>query len=236
MASPRGTRLVSRTHPGNATTIRQQRTAISEREVLEIILLLIGAVIGVVLTLVCTAYLQRPKLRLMGTSIGSDCSAGIQNQPGLLGFTLKPVILFDKAIVGEERPVGYPIMRIPALGCHAHLVDRVSDKTVTVLFWRNVRTGEVLRDQHLDIHNGQEYGLMVFVTDPTDPSKYYPWELDQSTTAQPNSPRVPHPICFDEPRKFTVRIRSSTASTLLRFSAEVERDFNGQLRYLIRPK
>ena len=205
------------------------------------LLLVIGAVIGVVLDRGYTLYSTRPKLIFSGTSSGGSGSGtemwnvAISNMPGLFGIRLQESTLFGKPVHGFFQK-GLLVERNTARQCMARLHDKENgDAFIAQLYWwmpQDRPAWQVIRD----IESGQDQIMLrLFNRAPDGSLRYFPF-----SPADPNDPgsppRVPEEAAWiDRSHRFEVRISYSYGAQTTRIGVDVTVGLNGQIDVQYRP-
>jgi hypothetical protein len=169
---------------------------------------IITGIVFYLLGVATTVYLKRPKLAVAGGGGGGSSSPTgfqrdyirVQNVPGRLGVKIGENKLFGQR-VNREHWFGWPVMREPAKGCMAALLDE-SGVHVAPLWWLDPENPGKTQIQ-MDLDSGQYGDLLVFAQRNDDVPNYYPYIPGTDT-----DPTVP-PVKLNGTRRFILRLTYS---------------------------
>ncbi len=203
-----------------------------EQGILAVVSLLLGAALGAWYTV----YLRRPTLKVTGSGGGGGPGPGhhqnqieIMNQPGLLGIRFGATIIFGKRLHGPvER--GLTVDRNPANECRASLYDKKTGKHVAMLWWRSSHDPAPPLHPTVTLQSGQSATLMLFARLDDEPTKYFVFAPDP-TSSGPKIP--PDQAKFTESREFVIRIDYSYGRQKLVVDAAMTKEFDGRLTFMI---
>ena len=191
-------------------------------------ILILGAILGTWIT----AFVARPKLKIVGSSSGGGGANGYRNQlrimnwPGLMGITLGPTITLGKRISrGFEK--GITVERATANECTAHLYDKETGQVVSLLYWRPM-PDQARMLPTVDIKSGETVELVFFARQGNEPLKYFVYK-----PAGPSQEVLvpPDELKFTETRRFSVRILYSYGRQKLEFDTAMRKGFDGILYF-----
>lgn len=194
-----------------------------------IILPIITLVLGVVLGTWFTAYMSRPKLKVVGGGGGAtSTSLRVMNRPGFMGLSLQETVIFGKRI-SDGIYKGIPIERAAANECVAHLYDKETGDLASVLYWRTVSvSGAGPPRTVIDLKSGEQADLLVFARKPDDPVKYFVFKPG-GESFQAIVP--PDSAMLSETRRFFIRIQYSFGRQSLVINVKVRRALEGRLYF-----
>jgi hypothetical protein len=155
--------------------------------------LLVGAVLGALLSTWFRYFIVRPSLNALGSGGGGGPGPGfhinhlsISNRPGLFGIKVRPTTLFGLRI-HPDWEFGLVVERNAARKCSAQLIDKETNRHIQHLWWR-LRDGSIGRT--IDISSGETEQLMIFARW----NKKRPNILSSSRRAQPITRQKFHPM------------------------------------------
>jgi hypothetical protein len=197
---------------------------------LDIPSLLVGAIVGAVVSVGYGLFLKRPLLEVSGGGGGGGPGPGhhsnyvnIRNKPGLFGIHLNPTMVFGWR-VHRNINWGFVISREPATGCSATLYDK-SRRSPVGLSWRR---NDGSFSQIVDIESGQSVNLMLFARLDSEPLRYFIFRPVSETDGSPSIP--PDDAKLTENNEFVVEVHYSYGRKK-RFPVAVYKTFEGRLEY-----
>jgi hypothetical protein len=185
----------------------------------------LGAILGAFLGLFLGAYTKRPKLVVNGSGSGGRRNhISIQNQPGMLGFNIKPTMILGKRIHrGLQK--GISIDRAPARECRAWMIDKLTGENIGGLWWRS-QTNPDRMQQTVTIESGETFSLMLFAR-TEDSSAYFAYQPQGETNHDPVLPSV----TFQDTRTFIVRVSYSYGRQRFDTEMTMQRKLDGRLEW-----
>lgn len=195
----------------------------------DIATLLIGAVVGAVFGMFLSTwhsyYVTRPNFVRHGNGGGGGqiktVSLLFTNFPRFIGLRLSPTTLFGKQIHGLLS-LGMVVDVLPARQLRANLYDVETGEHVAELFWQRGQKYEAM----IDLASGEQVGLVTFSRHESDATHYYPFRPAADGT-------FPQTIlsdgCFDQAKKFEIRIQHLQARKPMVIPIRVFRRFTGGL-------
>ena len=165
--------------------------------VLSVVLLIVGALVGVGGTLIAQGLMNRPKLRISGGGGGIGPVSGfryvymnVENEPGFLSFRLGQTTILGKRIHRGKMVFSLPFQRMPAYQCTAVLIENGAPQGVG-LSWRG-QSESAWGAGPITIDPGTSAALAVFARlDPNpNPLAYFPYQPASSADATPRIPQV----------------------------------------------
>jgi len=187
--------------------------------------LLIGTLLGALVSTWFYFYIRQPKLRHIGTAGRSNLNCmTIQNEPGFLGFTFEAGGRLGN-LIRRDHYFGLLVERMTAR-CQAHIHDEATNKTVP-LQWLTEQGGV---SDTITLEYGQSGNLILFATDGAEPGRYYIWE--SANLPDPMKGRIPPPDQqLEGERDYVVEIHYGDARKRKRFPGRVNRKASGSYRF-----
>lgn len=176
-----------------------------------LITLVVGALLGAVVSHWYEVRLRRPRLELLGAG-GSGSQTGratrhlsVWNSPYRFTFELGGVSVGRRTIFGGlSRQV--LATREPAIRCQAWLLSADGKRTIASLQWRP--EGGQAHEAKLDAGGSRD--LLMIATDVDEPDRFHLYRVDPST-GDDRSPEAGH--TFTGPQDFLVQINYNHALT-----------------------
>ena len=142
---------------------------------------IIVGVVFYILGAVTTLYVKRPKIEVSGGGGGgSGAPTGFQtnnirirNTPGRIGVKIGQTVFLGFRL-NRQHWFGFPVMREPATGCMARLLDE-KKAHMAQLWWRDPENHSK-RLTTVDLDSGKEAELFLFAQRNDDVPNYYPYE------------------------------------------------------------
>lgn len=197
----------------------------------DLVSLLLGAVIGALVSTWHGYFVTRPKLTITGSGGGGGPGPGfhanhiqISNSPALLGLRVPETILFGWRLHASFE-LGLVIDRRPAHECRAYIYDKETMQLICPLVWRVGATFA----HHSDLDSGQSAQLMLFARDASQTSKYHIFQPDNPGADKPKLPS--EELLFQDTRSFLVEVQHSYGKRKIRFEVGMTKGFDGRLSY-----
>jgi hypothetical protein len=144
---------------------------------------IIVGVVFYILGAITTLFIKRPKIEVSGGGGGgSGAPTGFQtnnirirNTPGRVGMKIGQTVFLGFRI-NRRHWFGFPVMREPATGCMARLLDD-NKAHMAQLWWRDPENNSK-RLTTVDLDSGKEVELFLFAQRNDDVPNYYPTSRD----------------------------------------------------------
>jgi hypothetical protein len=189
------------------------------------LVLILGAIIGAILTQWFNYFVAGPKLIIDGTGGGGAYSSlNVRNAPGFFGIRLPETILFGWRVF-DQYEAGQVFDRMPARQCHARLIDSESGRVITQLWWQN--GGQAVAS--VTLGPGESARLITFSRQGAEPGKYYVWK-PAGDGMQAAPPPPPHGQ-LEGSRDFIIEISYADGRKNRRFPYKITKGFDGNYRY-----
>jgi hypothetical protein len=198
---------------------------------LDPISLVLGGIIGALLSTWLALYVTRPRLKCVGSGGGGGSNfvvlhARVQNVSGFLGMRIQENIWFGRRI-NRTFEWGLRPDRQPARQCSAQLIDKKTGKTVGPLLWSK-RSNPPNYSYQVDIAPDEQVDLIIFAGVGSPPKKMFRFQPKDLSNSEPIVPD--DDVQFNGHHDFYVKIFCH-GRCIEKFTARLEKDFNGRLQY-----
>jgi hypothetical protein len=194
--------------------------------------LLLGAVLGTLISTWYGFFLRRPKIRISGGGGGGGPGPGyhhvrisITNEHGLFGIRIPENTILGFRI-NREKQLGIGFERSPARKCSARVYDKETGDHIKALWLEPRGGGEFVRTVTLNSDEGAEVHVFARLHGQ---EKYFIYE---PTSATDRNPVVPPPnAMFDGTRTFILEVGTSTDSKKHKTEVTIRRSWDGRLSW-----
>jgi hypothetical protein len=214
--------------------MQRLRSAVVEA-VLNVVLLIVGALVGVGGTVLAQGLLNRPKIRMSGGGGGMGPVSGfrlvyltVENEPGFLSLRLGQTTILGRRIHNGKILFSLPFQRLPAYQCTAWVKEQGAPQGVG-LSWRV--PGGSWGGGPITIEPGTSAQLGVFARqDPNpNPVAYFSYPPTSNTD---ETPRIPPPqAAFTGARTFELWIDYLYGRKRNKYELSIYIDPGGNLQF-----
>lgn len=193
---------------------------------MNIILFILGCVVGWFTNHWYSVNLKQPELKQSGSGGGSNLlgtgfhysNLSIRNELRSLAIKFPETVILGIRL--KTRFGDQVVERDPARECRAYLLDE-SGKHICQLFWlidNNVQ-------DTVDIQSGKSANLLMFVREDKNPKRFYVYQRKSQSDLTPQTNKIPN---FIKSTKFQVKI-SYSHNRNFSFPTEVEIDYQDNM-------